>query len=222
MRPRRGGRGPPLLLPGDDYPTCDDSLVVRTRSPAFWLDVAVKVALVVLLAFGAFSGLERFAGKAFGWRLGGYSVAALLVPVLWIARGRRLPFPYAVDVLFVLPFLIDTIGNALDLYDTIDWWDDANHFVNWALLTGAVAAALARTQVNRAELFAIAVGFGGVTAILWEIGEYFAFIRNSSELSTAYTDTLGDLALGLSGSTLTAMIAVLLASRRARPARQFA
>jgi hypothetical protein len=197
-------------------------LVVRTRPLAFWLDVAVKVALVVLLAFGAFSGLERFAGKAFGWRLGGYSVAALLVPALWIARGRRPPFPYAVDVLFVLPFLIDTIGNALDLYDTIDWWDDANHFVNWALLTGAVAAALARTQVNRAELFAIAVGFGGVTAILWEIGEYFAFIRNSSELSTAYTDTLGDLALGLSGSTLTAMIAVLLASRRARAARQFA
>jgi hypothetical protein len=196
--------------------------VVRTRPPVFWLDAAVKLALVALLAFGAFSGLERFAGKAFGWRLGGYSVAALLVPAIWVARGRRPPFPYAVDILFVLPFLIDTIGNALDLYDTIDWWDDANHFVNWALVTGAVAAALARTQVSRAELFAIVVGFGGVTAILWEIGEYFAFIRNSSELSTAYTDTLGDLALGLSGSTLTGMLAVLLASRRARHARQFA
>jgi hypothetical protein len=196
--------------------------VVRTRPPVFWLDAAVKLALVALLAFGAFSGLERFAGKAFGWRLGGYSVAALLVPAIWVARGRRPPFPYAVDILFVLPFLIDTIGNALDLYDTIDWWDDANHFVNWALVTGAVAAALARTQVSRAELFAIVVGFGGVTAILWEIGEYFAFIRNSSELSTAYTDTLGDLALGLSGSTLTGTLAVLLASRRARHARQFA
>jgi hypothetical protein len=53
-----------------------------------------------------------------------------------------------------------------------------------------------------------------VTAILWEIGEYFAFIRNSSELATAYTDTLGDMALGLSGSTLTATIAVVVQRRR--------
>ena len=53
-----------------------------------------------------------------------------------------------------------------------------------------------------------------MTAILWEIGEYFAFIRNSSELSTAYTDTLGDMALGLSGSTLTAALAVLVLGRR--------
>jgi len=54
-----------------------------------------------------------------------------------------------------------------------------------------------------------------VTAILWEIGEYFAFIRNSSELSTAYTDTLGDMALGLSGSTLAAAIAVFVLRGRA-------
>jgi hypothetical protein len=196
--------------------------VLRGRPPVFWLDLLVKLLLVALLAFGAFSGLERFAGKAFGWRLAGYSIAATLVPAVWVVRGRRPPYPYLADILFVLPFLIDTIGNALDLYDTIDWWDDANHFVNWALVTGAVAAALARTHVNRAELFAIVVGFGGVTAILWEIGEYFAFIRNSSELATAYTDTLGDLSLGLSGSTLTGAIAVLVASRRQRPAGQFA
>jgi hypothetical protein len=177
--------------------------------PALWLDVAVKLSLVLLLAFGAFSGLERFAGKAFGWRLVGYSLAALVVPAIWAARGRRPPYPFAVDTLFVLPFLIDTIGNALDLYDTIDWWDDANHFVNWALLSGAIAVALLRTHVRRTELFSLVVGFGAVTAILWELGEYFAFIRNSPELATAYTDTLGDLSLGLSGSTLAAAIAVV-------------
>jgi hypothetical protein len=196
--------------------------VEKGRPAASWIDLVVKVALVALLAFGAFSGLERFAGKAFGWRLAGYSIAALLVPAVWVFRGRRLPYPYLADILFVLPFLIDTIGNALDLYDTIDWWDDANHFVNWALVTGAVAAALLRTRVNRAELFAIVVGFGAVTAILWEIGEYFAFIRNSSELRTAYTDTLGDLSLGLSGSTLSGVLAVLVLSRRRNGARQFA
>jgi hypothetical protein len=187
------------------------------RTQALWLDLAVKVSLVFLLAFGAFSRLERFAGKAFGWRLVGYSIAALIVPAIWAARGRRPPYPFLADTLFVLPFLMDTIGNALNLYDTIDWWDDANHFVNWALLSGAVAAALLRTHVKGAELFSLVVGFGGVTAILWEFGEYFAFIRNSPELATAYTDTLGDMALGLSGATLTAAIAVIaLGQQRSR------
>jgi hypothetical protein len=185
------------------------------REPLFWIDVCVKASLVVLLAFGAFSGLERFAGKAFGWRLVGYSAAALVVPAVWALRGRRSPYPYAIDTLFVLPFLIDTIGNALNLYDTIDWWDDANHFVNWAILTGAVAVGLAHVIDRRWEVFWLIVGFGAATAILWEIGEYFAFIRHSKELKTAYTDTLGDLTLGLSGSVLTAAIAVALRSRRA-------
>jgi hypothetical protein len=106
------------------------------RRPQLWLDLAIKVSLVIVLAFGAFSGLERFAGKAFGWRLLGYTIAALIVPAIWVLRRRRPPYPFAVDILFVLPFLIDTAGNALDLYDTIDWWDDANHFCNWALLSG--------------------------------------------------------------------------------------
>jgi hypothetical protein len=188
---------------------------MQKRSPFFWTDVAVKLSLVALLAFGAFSGLDRFAGKAFGWRLVGYTAAALLVPAIWALRGRRPPYPYAIDTLFVLPFLIDTVGNALNLYDTVDWWDDANHFVNWAILTGAVAVGLVPVVARRWELFWLVVGFGAATAILWEIGEYFAFIRHSKELKTAYTDTLGDLSLGLGGSALTATIAVVLRSRRA-------
>ena len=39
-------------------------------------------------------------------------------------------------------------------------------------------------------------------SILWEIAEYVTFIRNSPELETAYVDTLWDLVLGLTGSTL--------------------
>lgn len=51
----------------------------------------------------------------------------------------------------------------------------------------------------------LVVGFGAVTAILWEIAEFFAFIRNSPELATAYVDTLGDLGLRLTGSFLAAL-----------------
>jgi hypothetical protein len=174
--------------------------------PALATDVALKFALVAALVFGTLSDLERFEGKAFGARLIAYPLATLVVPAAWWLGSRRQPYPYAGDVLFTLPFLIDTLGNVFDLYDTIAWWDDANHFVNWALLTGAFGQFLLRLPLGVLNTLALAVGFGAVTAVLWEFGEYVTFIRNSPELDTAYTDTLGDLALGLAGSTLAALV----------------
>jgi hypothetical protein len=181
----------------------------------FWLDVVVKVALVGLLAFGAFSGLHQFEGKAFGWRLLTYPITAAIVPLSWSVAGRRPPYPYALDVLIVSPFLVDVLGNTLDLYNSIDWWDDLNHFVNWLLLSLAVGQLLLRLRLPRLEMFVIIVGAGAVAAILWELAEYFTFIRNSPELATAYEDTLGDMSLGLAGSTVAALgTATMLASRR--------
>jgi hypothetical protein len=110
--------------------------------------------------------------------------------------------------LLVLPFLVDVVGNAANLYDTIDWWDDANHFVNWGILVLAFGQLLVRLPLERWAAAGLAVGFGAVTAVLWEFAEYYTFIRHSSELRTAYTDTLGDLALGLSGSVLAAALTV--------------
>jgi hypothetical protein len=129
-------------------------------------------------------------------------------------RGRPVDYPYTLDILLVLPFLIDTAGNAANLYDAIGWWDDANHFVNWGLLVAAFAQLLLRLPVGRLAGVAIAIGFGAVTAILWEFAEYFTFIRNSSELETAYTDTLGDLALGLTGSVIAAVATYTIVSKR--------
>ena len=101
-----------------------------------------------------------------------YPISALIVPVVWWLRGRPRPYPYALDILLVLPFLIDVAGNAANLYDTIEWWDDLNHFVNWAILVAAFGQLL-----------------------------------------------LGDLALGLAGSTLAAALTVtVLWPTRVRPA----
>ncbi len=187
---------------------------LRKYSAAFWLDIAVKAALICLLAFGAFSGLQQFEGKGFLWRLATYPMAALVVPLVWSISSRRTAYPYATDVQLTLPFLIDTTGNALDLYDTIEWWDDANHLVNWALLSGAIGALIWRTRLGSWETLALVVGFGAVTAILWELAEYIAFIRDSPELATAYSDTLGDLGLGLAGSCLAGLAAALAPGRQ--------
>ena len=186
------------------------------RPPAFWLNVAVKAALVALLAFGAFSGLEQFEGKAFGWRLVFYPISAAIVPVGWLLAKRPPPYPYAMDILLVSPFLVDVVGNALDLYDTIGWWDDLNHFVNWTLLSLAVGLLVRRLGLPRFETFAIVVGFGAVAAILWELAEYVAFIRNSPELDTAYEDTLGDMLLGLSGAILAGILTATTRANRRR------
>jgi hypothetical protein len=196
----------------------------RTLGAPFWLNVTVKAALVGLLLFSVFSGLERFEGKAMAGRALTYPLAALIVPVSWWIvrrRGRAPAYPHALDALLVLPFLVDVAGNALDLYDTVDWWDDANHFVNWGILTAAFGQLLVRLPVGPVAAAGLAVGFGAVTAVLWEFAEYWTFIRNSPELDTAYTDTLGDLALGLSGSAVAALVTAWLITRRDRaPAPQ--
>ena len=187
---------------------------------ALWLDLAVKAALVALLLFSVFSGLERFEGKAMTGRALTYPLSAVVVPVAWWIvrrrRGRPVEYAYALDILLVLPFLIDVAGNALDLYDTVEWWDDANHFVNWGLLTAAFGQLLVRLPVGALTAAGLALGFGAVTAVLWEFAEYWTFIRDSPELDTAYTDTLGDLALGLTGSAIAAVVTGLLIKRRAR------
>jgi hypothetical protein len=178
---------------------------------ALWLDLAVKALLIGLLAFAvARPDLPQFDGKAMVGRALTYPLAALIVPVTWwfLSRSRRREYPYALDVLLVLPFLIDVAGNATNLYDTIDWWDDLNHFVNWAILVSAFGQLLIRLPLERWAAAGLAVGFGAVTAVLWEFAEYYTFIRNSPELRTAYTDTLGDLALGLSGSVIAAAVTV--------------
>ena len=87
------------------------------------------------------------------------------MPVIWMMLGRRPAYPHAVDILLTLPFLIDTAGNAVDFYDTIEWWDDANHLVNWALISGAVGTLAWRNRTGRSETLAFVVGFGAVAAI---------------------------------------------------------
>jgi len=183
----------------------------RLRSNTLWLNLAVKIALIALLVFGVIrDDLPQFQGKAMGGRALTYPLSALLVPVIWwiVAKRRsQAPsYPHALDMLLVLPFVIDMAGNALNLYDTVEWWADINHLVNWGILSAGFGQLLLRLPVGKLTTAGLTVGFGAVTAIIWEFAEYFTFVRNSPELATAYTDTLGDMALGLTGSVIAGVI----------------
>ncbi|TIC86678.1 hypothetical protein E8D37_01050 [Nocardioides sp. GY 10127] len=179
-----------------------------------WCAVAVLLLALTVgqLAVATFvPGIDRFAGKAFGARLVAYPVLMLLVPVGWWLTHRTAGWraqPWAATALVMAPFLIDVTGNTLDLYDTVVWWDDANHFVNWALLCGGLGLLLPRTGRAGLDVLVVA-GLGALLAIGWELGEWWTFIRHGTELGTAYTDTLGDETLGTLGATLAGVVLAL-------------
>jgi hypothetical protein len=181
------------------------------------IDVAVKLLTVALLVWAiANPELAQFQGKAFVGRAVAYPIALAIVPVAWWFRGRRrIPYPVDSDILFGLPFLIDVAGNALNLYDAIEWWDDANHLVNWALHTAAAGLLLRYGLWGAATRAALGTGWAAVTALLWEFAEYVTFVPGSAEAATAYSDTLGDLALGLTGGLVASILTARLPRLRA-------
>jgi hypothetical protein len=176
-------------------------------------------ALTVLqLAVATFiPGIPQFEGKAFGGRLAAYPVLMLAVPGVWKLLQRRSdripPLDWAAIAFLWAPFLVDVTGNSADLYDSIAWWDDANHFFNWFLLGTGSGLILRHVKDLRPwEIAWMVAGLGALLAILWELAEWYTFIRHGTELDTAYEDTLGDLALG----SLGALAAGLLIAWRTR------
>lgn len=185
-----------------------------------WLgiDITIKAVTVGLLLLALLAPeLPQFQGKAFVGRAIVYPIALAVVPVAWLWIGRgRVRFPVLTDVLLGLPFLIDMAGNALNLYDTIAWWDDANHLGNWALHTSAIVL-LVRGRLTSMGVVAVGLAWAATTAILWELAEYVAFVPSSPEAVTAYADTLGDLALGLIGGAVASVALAWWSSRRRMP-----
>ncbi|MFC0627166.1 hypothetical protein [Kribbella deserti] len=171
-------------------------------------DITAKLLLAVLLLSALiWPDLSGIKGKASTARLIVYPLGAMALPLIWYAvrhRGNavRRPFPWVADLLLTLPWLVDLAGNRLDLFDRVSWWDDAMHFVLWAFLTAGVLLAFAPRNASRGLTAMLALGFGTTAALIWELGEYVAFVRHSPELQTAYTDTLGDLTLGTLGALL--------------------
>jgi hypothetical protein len=171
------------------------------------VDLAVKIGTVVLLLWAVLNpDLPQFQDKAFTGRAVVYPAVLLLIPLGWWVFGyRTMAFPFAADIMFGLPFLIDVSGNALNLYDTIEWWDDANHLVNWGLHTAAVGLLLRYAEWSWLIRAALAFGYAVTTAVLWEFAEYVTFIPDSPEAASAYADTLLDLALGMLGGLFAAI-----------------
>ncbi len=186
----------------------------RSRLPLL-INIAVKLLLAGLLVF-AMTHLElpRLAGKAMGARAVFYPVFALIVPIGWMLRGRRPPYPYLADTFMVMPAIIDVAGNVLDLYNTIVWFDDIAHAVTWMFLVLAVGSLILRLGLAPWNAGALAIGFGAVSHILWEIIEWLVMEIGAEGLQLTYGDTIGDLGLSLSGSVIAGVITGWRAARQ--------
>lgn len=159
--------------------------------------------LVVVVLDPSYGNLE---GKAPVARAITYPVLAFLLPAWWLLRrqahGR---FPWSADLLLTLVCFSDILGNRLDLYDRVTWFDDWMHFMNTALV-GAAAVLLTLGRDSRpGAVLSRSVAVGITAAIAWEVFEYVSFMTVSSELPDAYADTLGDLVLGWSGAVVGAV-----------------
>ena len=179
--------------------------------------VFAKGGLVLLLVLALlYPDQGNLRDKAAGMRAVGYPLISFTVPLLWWTLWRdRISFPWVADLLITVTCFTDILGNRMDLYDTVLWFDDWMHFMNTGLLAAAFILLTLPRSTGFWRVLERGLAFGATAAIAWEVAEYFAFISRSSEREFAYADTLGDLSLGTAGAVLAAVaVHVLWSSDR--------
>ncbi|UFN43118.1 hypothetical protein [Nocardioides okcheonensis] len=167
-----------------------------------------KGALVLLLVLALlYPDQGNLRDKAAGMRAVGYPLISFTVPVLWWALWRdRISFPWLPDLLITITCFTDILGNRMDLYDTVVWFDDWMHLMNTGLLAAAFVLLTLPRDVGLGRVVERCLAFGATAAIAWEVAEFFAFISRSTEREFAYADTLGDLSLGTAGAVVAAFV----------------
>ena len=184
----------------------------------------VKGALAASLLAGLlFPDIPGVAGKGWPERCIGYPVSALLVPAIWVLRGRRGQlarrgrYPYLADALLVVPFVLDLLGNLVNLFDTVEQFDDVLHFVNWTFLVAALVLFMAPAGLARWNLVLMGSGFGALAIVAWEGVEWIIQEMGTTGLQLTYDDTVGDLVLSTAGGMLGALVTASILTRSPAP-----
>ncbi|MCW2841706.1 MAG: hypothetical protein JWR55_3189 [Aeromicrobium sp.] len=195
------------------------SVAVATRYPAPPVlrsaTIAAKIGLFLLLGLALLvPGFGNLDGKGLVPRAVGYPVAALAIPYIWFTWWRqRASFPWTADFLITFACFSDVFGNFLNLYDSVESFDNLMHLVNTGLLTAAVILLTMHRSSTLGAVVERSLAFGVSAALVWEIAEYFAFLRWSPERLGAYADTLSDMSLGAVGSVLAGVVVHRMWSR---------
>lgn len=196
---------------------------LQTAGPPSVADVAWLAAigtikaLVIALAVDAFanSHTPRFSGKGMRLRAVGYAGTMLLVPIAWRIRGRRDPYPRALDLAVTLPILADAAGNAVGVYQRAHV-DDAIHFANGALFTSVVGALVTPRTRTSWEAAGVAAAAGTSAAAAWEIAEWIGLKLGARGMNLTYDDTMADLIETTGGALLGGLVTLLRHPERLR------
>jgi hypothetical protein len=151
------------------------------------------------------------------WRWGPVGAVLFLLVLGGTVVPRAVRARTALDVACVATFLVAAWAAQLDWYVTVPWLDVAVH----AVATGLIAVLALRVLLTWATaarardlgswvVATIVVGAGALLAVLWELGEWFGHTQLDPRIQVGYGDTLGDLAAGLAGSVVAAVVVVRL------------
>ena len=180
--------------------------------------IGIKVALALAFVVALTVPLDQLEGKGMAFRFPVFMLSAVLVPLAWRRRFR--PYPATADVLLVAPFLIDTLGNLVGLYDAYEATDDVMHTFNWVLLVAAFHAWRFRRSpdsgaMSKFDVWLLGVGIGALAIVGWEIAEWIvAETGAGGGLALTYDDTVGDLALSTAGGMIGSWLGVQYLSGR--------
>lgn len=178
-------------------------------SMALRVAVAMKAGLAVAFVIAVAVPLDHLEGKGMGFRFPLFMASTVVVPLAWRRRFR--PYPSTADTLVVAPFLVDTLGNLLGIYDSFAATDDVLHFLNWVLLIGAFHAWRFRRTTLTGDAVLLGAGIGALAIVGWEIAEWIvAETGAGGGLNLSYGDTVGDLALSTAGGIVGSVAAVAL------------
>ena len=182
-----------------------------------WSPVVRDPLDLLRLVFAAGAITFAAAGDAAGaFNLG------LAFAVLVAARLANLPRLY--DLAAIVALMFTQGGEALGLYDAVEWYDRVVHVVVPLLASQIIYLCLARIEVMpdpsqetlpRHELGMLIAVFalGLAVGALWEIFEWSSDGVFGSELSEGNTDTVGDLIADACGSLAGGALMVLWSKR---------
>lgn len=153
------------------------------------------------------------------WWAGGVGFALFMLVLGGTMLPRALGTPPVLDVAFCLAILFGAWAAQLDWYVTVPWLDVVVHAVANGLVATIGYRTLAHLRVLPATLsFAgvvvVVSCLGGTLALVWELGEWFGHTFLDERIQVGYDDTVGDLAAGMAGAVLAALLVVRSGRRR--------
>ena len=146
---------------------------------------------------------------------------------LLVVAAQRLRLPRLFDLLFIVGMWLQAWGNALRLFENIDWWDNLVHLVVPFSSVPVLYVLLLRLGLlhhrmtdaghpmrHHIGLAIFAVSTGLSIGAVYEVYEYVANRWLDAPIAIGYADTIFDLTLDAVGSLAGGLLLMRWASAR--------